>query len=637
VGTFVGREAERAHLVATLDEAARGRGGLVVLCGEPGIGKTTLAAQAARAAADRGFVCLAARSWEGVGAPAYWPVIQVLRQLLRDEEGSAPVGLQGDPRRRSILSRILPELLPDGGPGVDVERLELFEAAASCLREAATIKPLFLLLDDLHAVDGSSLAMVRFLAHELRSARVAVVVTYREHFLGTSDEVLDGLARLEREGTSIRLARLAREDVARLVEGAGRPVPGPIVDLIFQTSEGVPLFVEEIMRALGSRDGAWRTGAPIPAGVRAVIRDRLAGLDEETRAELERASVVGVTFTLAVLGVISEGSPKEVHARVERAVDGALVERVAVGRYAFAHGLIREALYREIPGGRRAALHATIFEALANGRVEAPVAAHAHHAMKGAPVLGVARAIATAMRAAAAASAVRAFEDAHDILSRALAITDVAPTESRLRDALAAALQEARSRLGTVDAADPPRPSRAAPQRLEMTAEGDVWLVRFGDDAVRVKDSRGIQMLSQLVGRPGEEVHALTLGTPGGVELRSGDAGDVLDRQAIVAYRERIQDAEEELREAEAWSDAGRSERCRAELELLRGELSRAVGLGGRARRAGSDAERARINAQRRLREAIERIAALHADAGRHLRKSVRTGTFCSYAPVILK
>jgi hypothetical protein len=624
--------------MAALDGAREGRGALVVLCGEPGIGKTTLAAEAAKAAAERGFSCLSARSWEGVGAPAYWPVVQVLRQLVRDREAPVRAALDRVPGRARTLSMLLPELA--GGESVRAaERFALFDAVAGWLRDVAASEPLLVSVDDLHAVDPSSISMIRVLAHELRAARVVFVATYREHVLGTGDEVLDGLARLAREGTLIRLPRLGREDVARLVEATQGAVPAPIVDLVFHSSEGVPLFVEEIVRTLGSQGGAWRTGAPIPAGVRAVIRDRLSGLDEETRRELELASVVGVTFTLALVGIISESSPDQVHARIERTVSSGLLQLVATGRYAFTHGLVREALYREIAGGRRAALHAAIFDALEQGRVDAPLATQAHHALKGAPVLGVARAVEAAMRAAGAATAVQAFEDAYEILSRGLAITDVAPTDGSLRRALAAALEEARLRAASIDggrARPSPAPS-TSPCQIELTSEGDVWVVRFGEDVVRVKDNRGMQMLAQLVASPGKDMHALDLVAPAGTSAVESDAGEALDRQAIVAYRERIQDAEDELKEAEAWCDAGRAERCRAELEVLRSELSRAVGLGGRARRAGSNAERARVNAQRRLREAIERVAAVHADAGRHLRRSVRTGTFCSYMPVDLR
>jgi hypothetical protein len=622
--------------MAALDDARGGRGALVVLCGEPGIGKTTLAAEAGKAAAERGFLCLSARSWEGVGTPAYWPVVQILRQLVRERESSALAVLDRVPGRARTVATLLPELASGVESAGAAERFALFEAVAGWLRDVAVYEPLLVSIDDLHAVDPSSLSMIRVLSQELRAAPVVFVATYREHVLGSGDEVLDGLARLAREGTLIRLGRLGREDVARLVEATQGSVPAPIVDLIFRTSEGVPLFVEEIVRTFGSQEGAWRSGVPIPAGVRAAIRDRLTGLDEETRRELELASVVGVTFTLALAGIISQSSVDQVHARIERAVGAGLLQLVATGRYAFAHGLVREALYRDIAGGRRAALHAAIFDALEQGRVDAPLATRAHHALKGAPVLGVSRAVEAAMRAAGAATAVQAFEDAHDILRRALAITDVAPTDDSLRRALTAAVEDARVRAALIDGGTA-RPSPAAStshRRVELAAEGDVWVVHFGEDVVRVKDSRGMQMLAQLVASPGRDVHALDFVAPGGAPAVAGDSGEVLDRQAIVAYRERIQDAEDELKEAEAWSDAGRVERCRAELEVLRSELARAVGLGGRARRAGSDAERARINAQRRLREAIERVAAVHADAGRHLRRSVRTGTFCSYAPV---
>src|SRR4029079_4515247 len=144
---------------------------------------------------------------------------------------------------------------------------------------------------------------------------------------------------------------------------------------------------------------------------------------------------------------------------------------------------------------------------------------------------------------------------------------------------------------------------------------------------VRLKDSRGLQMLAQLVEQPGRELHAVALSGGGAASATpAGDSGDMLDREAIAAYRERLGEVEEELREAEAWNDTARAESARSEGEFLRAELSRAVGLGGRSRKAGADAERARVNCQRRLRDAIKRIAEQDAAIGKHLLRSVRTG-----------
>jgi hypothetical protein len=142
-------------------------------------------------------------------------------------------------------------------------------------------------------------------------------------------------------------------------------------------------------------------------------------------------------------------------------------------------------------------------------------------------------------------------------------------------------------------------------------------------------------MLARLVAEPGRELHVLDLGGAGGggPGIDTGDAGPLLDAQARAAYRDRYQDLEEEIAEAEADNDPTRAEKARAQLEMLADELSRGVGLGGRERRAGAAAERARVNVQRRLKDALDRIAAADPELGRHLARSVRTGTFCCYEP----
>jgi hypothetical protein len=155
-----------------------------------------------------------------------------------------------------------------------------------------------------------------------------------------------------------------------------------------------------------------------------------------------------------------------------------------------------------------------------------------------------------------------------------------------------------------------------------VTGEGGV---------VRVRHSRGLDMLARLVAEPGREIHVLDL--TGAGEADAGDSGPAIDPEARDAYRARLREIEAELARAEEWNDAARSERLRGEAEALQGELARALGLGGRMRRVGGAAERARVNAQRRLADAIQRIRTSHAPLGAHLADAVRTGLSCSYDP----
>ena len=197
-----------------------------------------------------------------------------------------------------------------------------------------------------------------------------------------------------------------------------------------------------------------------------------------------------------------------------------------------------------------------------------------------------------------------------------------------------------------------PLPNPQSPSIFQR--EGDYWTISFAGTVCRIKDSRGLHYLSYLLFHPNEEVHVLTLSS-GGVtadsaagagrrassppaqpDLGTGDvsdAGELLDPQARQAYTQRIHDLHAELEEAHDFNDLGRVERLQEEVDFLSQELSQAVGLGGRARRAGSAAERARTNVSKRVRGAIKRVAAQHPVLGEHLRQTIKTGAYCSYAP----
>jgi hypothetical protein len=231
----------------------------------------------------------------------------------------------------------------------------------------------------------------------------------------------------------------------------------------------------------------------------------------------------------------------------------------------------------------------------------------------------------------------------HEERARALLDEAGAEAEALGMSGLVAAVERKRGELRGAPAAAPASPATPAGEPpLVLRREGEYWTVEWGSaPAVRLRDSRGLQILATLVANPGREIHAIDLANPsttgdsvaGGVGIDTGDAGELLDDEARAAYRERIDELRETIAEAESFGDAGRRERAQAELEALTAELARAVGLGGRARRAGSAAERARVAVQRRLKDALERIAEAAPDLGDHLARTVYTGAFCSYRP----
>jgi tetratricopeptide (TPR) repeat protein len=185
-------------------------------------------------------------------------------------------------------------------------------------------------------------------------------------------------------------------------------------------------------------------------------------------------------------------------------------------------------------------------------------------------------------------------------------------------------------------AAEEHSPPPVNTNNFTISRVGDSWLVRYGNVEFHLKDMRGVRLLAALVAEPGREFHVLDLSggsrvTAGPVDR--GDAGELLDEEARRQYRARVLELEEELEEAESWNDTARAERARQELEFIQQELSQALGLGGRERKVGSAAERARVNVQRRIRDAIRRIESHHPGLGKHLDRSIRTGTYCAYEP----
>jgi hypothetical protein len=187
-------------------------------------------------------------------------------------------------------------------------------------------------------------------------------------------------------------------------------------------------------------------------------------------------------------------------------------------------------------------------------------------------------------------------------------------------------------------------PVRPVHDHHAFRRDGEVWTLAYGGREIRMRDSKGLRDLHALLARPGTAVAALDLATaPAGrgagasagpdVLHPPSDTGEVIDAQARAAYRQRLHELEQAAAEADAAADIERSARIAAERDVLVEALTEAYGLGGRVRRSGSAAERARTAVTARIRDAIRRIGDAHPELGRHLTRSVRTGTFCVYEP----
>jgi len=421
---FVGRESALARLGQSLDEARAGRGRVVFLVGEPGIGKTSTVEKLGSEAERAGVRWLAGRCYEGEGAPVFWPWLQVIRALLArtsadDQKSDLGAG-----------AAEIEELVREIGAGPsrkgraesgEQARFRLFESIAQFLGRAADRQPLLISLDDLHWADPDSLKLLEFVATELRATRVLLLASYRdvdvrrEHPLRT---LLGALAR-DPHCERIPLRGLTREEVSAQIGALTGVIPKPaLLDAIVAMTEGNPFFVREIATLLsdeGRLDGGSEevSGGAItlslPQGVRDAIGRRLDSLSDDCNGLLHVASVIGREFDTNLLERVTEPNAEallELLGEAEAALVLAETPETP-GRYSFTHALLRQTLYEELRASQRVALHRRIGEALASvfgERPDAPVTRLAHHFFE---------AVASGTAQEAADWSVRAAEHAH--------------------------------------------------------------------------------------------------------------------------------------------------------------------------------------------------------------------------------
>ncbi len=372
---FVGRQPELGTLLEGLESGVAGRGRLILVGGEPGIGKSRLADELAGMARNRGIGVLWGRGWEDAGAPAYWPWVQALRTLLRTVTPEAIRGYLGS--GAADVAQILPELrtivpeLPSRSPDSDAARFQLFDSTADFIRHAAREHPILIVLDDLQAADTPSILLLQFLASQLSDMRLLIVGTYRDVALTPEHPLTPAIAEIAREPSVrvIRLRGLEPEAVAEVIGAAAGTAPaGRIAAAVWRATNGNPLFVGEAVRLLSSEGrlddigGADELRVTIPAGVHAVIARRIGYLGGPTIDALRLGSALGPEFSLDALARIGDIGGDRALDVIDEAIEADLLLPVAGvrGRYRFSHDLVRETLYDELPPGRRVRLHRRI-------------------------------------------------------------------------------------------------------------------------------------------------------------------------------------------------------------------------------------------------------------------------------------
>ncbi|MFO7583838.1 MAG: protein kinase [Anaerolineales bacterium] len=396
-GRLVTREREMAEIGAHWQRAASGQSGLLLLSGEPGIGKTRLVTELmTRVELERGFAFLGACYAEG-NAP-YGPFAQIIPELL----GHLPAPLVDDALNaivRAELVQLVPALasrFPATTPNPQIDpqagQLRAFDSVTQLLNLAASQKPLLLVLDDVHWADGGSLALVRHLLRR-RSLRLLIVLTYRDTDLSERRALNEILAELERDASTLRvkLARLNREQTGELLASMFAEETSPdFLDAIYRETEGNPFFIDEVCKALIDSGqltrsaGRWQRPAAdemrVPQNVRTAIESRLGRMPENVQDVLRKASIFGREFDFESLRSLTELSEDELIDALEYAERVQFIHEVKDRRgnapvrdvrFSFSHALIPASLQDGISTLRRQRMHRKALTALASVQPEA--------------------------------------------------------------------------------------------------------------------------------------------------------------------------------------------------------------------------------------------------------------------------
>ncbi len=471
---FVGRDAELERLAQLWKEVvAAGERRVALLAGEPGVGKTRLAAELGTRVHDGGGAVLAGRCDEDLGVP-YQPFVEALRHFI-DNTPLLPAVLG---RYAGELARLVPELserIPDLPAPLrsdpETERYRLFDAISSWLTVASAEEPLLLILDDLHWAAKPTLLLLRHVVR-VGGGRVLVLVTYRDSELTHKHPLVDILADLRRLGGVERLSLSGLDNlgVRTLVEqAAGRTLDEDglaLAQAVYQETEGNPFFVREVLRHLAETgavepgEGGWTTRLPIdqlgiPEGVREVVARRLSRLSSDTNHALRIAAVVGPEFELGVVQGAGNLSDETLLGAVEEAAGARLLIEVSGTRFRFAHALVRATLYESLTAARKIVLHRKAAEAIETsheGALDDYLPALAHHWARAAAaaVADTTRVVEYATRAGNRALAQLAHDEAAAYYRQAfdfLAVTE-GPAEEPQRLELLISLGEAQRRAG---------------------------------------------------------------------------------------------------------------------------------------------------------------------------------------------
>ena len=426
---MAGRARELEVFREAFSRMLSGRRQLVLISGEPGIGKTRCAEAVAELAEDQGALVLWGRCHEEAGAPPYWPWVQILRAYVaassldevRLNMGTAANDIAAlvpelveTPHRTQLTS----DALGDASPA----RFRTFDAIGQFLLKATQQVPITLVLDNLHWADAPSLALLEFLNQELTRSRLLLVGTYRDPDISKTplQSTLGGLSR-ESDAHRVHLAGLSRTAIGEVAERmCGVALSESVIGTIYQQTDGNPLFAIELIKVLideSAGKGIATVPTKIPAGVRETIGRRLIRLSARCNDLLGVAAVYGRQFAAREIAAAADEDVQEVLTGLEPALQAGIIQCNAevAGSYQFTHALIRETIYEELPTLDRLRMHARAGDALVNthsAHLEPALTRIAHHYHVATALGNPDKAVEFALRAADSAVRVYAYEDA---------------------------------------------------------------------------------------------------------------------------------------------------------------------------------------------------------------------------------
>ncbi|HZI38747.1 MAG TPA: BTAD domain-containing putative transcriptional regulator [Acidimicrobiia bacterium] len=455
---YVGREAERSELARLVDGAGRGQGSLVLIGGEPGVGKTRLTEELGSEAAAKGFRVLIGRCYESDGAPPYVPFVEIFEQALAATPSPEAIrAILGD--EAPEVAKLVPGLrrrFPDIPAPLELppeqERYYLFNSLRDYLARAAAGRPLFLVLDDLHWADEGTLLLLEHLSERIPRLAVLAIGTYRdtevtpEHRLARP---LEGLLR-RRLAHQLSLKRLPEEGVTALLRVlSGQEPPPLLVTAVHAETQGNPFFTEEVFKHLAEEgrlydeDGRFRSEVTIgelevPESLRLVLGRRLERLGDNGRRALAAAAVVGRAFTYELLEALGELAPEPLLDALEEAQRARLIAPLSDSpdedRLLFSHELIRQTLLAELSPPRRRRLHllvADTLERLCATTLDEQASEIAHHLTQAGPAADRRRLLGFLALAGRQAMRTADYEDALRHFEAAVAMAELAEPSER--------------------------------------------------------------------------------------------------------------------------------------------------------------------------------------------------------------